>query len=246
MIAVSWVALTKVLEIVEVLKLTVELEVKLLPIRVIVVLAAPAEAVVGLMLVKTGVELLMANVRAEEVPPPGVALTTVMEALPDAVNSEAGTRAVNSVTLTKVVVSGEELKSTVEPLTNPLPVIVSVLLGPLTASEVGLMEDNTGRGLTMEKVWAAEVPPPGVGVTTVIEAVPAVAKSAMGMVAVNCVELMKTVAIDAPLNSAVEDPMKLVPVKLMARFELPAVAEVVLMLVSVGAGLSVAGLNNAA
>jgi hypothetical protein len=54
-----------------------------------------------------------------------------------------------------------------------------------------LETDNvtTGSALAMVKVRAFEVPPPGEGLTTVTEAVPTVAMSAAGTVAVNCVPL---------------------------------------------------------
>ncbi|PYM31494.1 MAG: hypothetical protein DMD80_00235 [Candidatus Rokuibacteriota bacterium] len=51
--------------------------------------------------------------------------------------------------------------------------------GPLpTAAVLGEIEVAVGTGLLMVNVFAAEVPPPGVGVNTVTDAVPAVAISA--------------------------------------------------------------------
>jgi hypothetical protein len=48
---------------------------------------------------------------------------------------------------------------------------------------------TTGSRLVMVKVRALDVPPPGEGFSTVTEAVPAVAMSLAGTVAVNCVLL---------------------------------------------------------
>jgi hypothetical protein len=48
---------------------------------------------------------------------------------------------------------------------------------------------TTGSALLMVKVRALEVPPPGEGLTTVMEAVPAVAMSLADTEAANCVLL---------------------------------------------------------
>ena len=50
----------------------------------------------------------------------------------------------------------------------------------------------TGVRLLTVNVCGAEVPPPGAGVTTVIESVAAVVRSAVGMTAVNCVALRES------------------------------------------------------
>ena len=49
---------------------------------------------------------------------------------------------------------------------------------PPTAAVLGEIEVAVGAGLLIVTVLAAEVPPPGVGVNTVTDAVPAVAISA--------------------------------------------------------------------
>ena len=50
-------------------------------------------------------------------------------------------------------------------------------------------ESVTGNGLLKVKVWALDVPPPGVSLNTVTEVVPAVVQSLAGTVAVSCVAL---------------------------------------------------------
>ena len=63
---------------------------------------------------------------------------------------------------------------------------------PPAVAEEGLRLDTVGTGLTTTglilKVWAVEVPPPGVGLNTITEAVPAAAISEAGMRAASCVE----------------------------------------------------------
>jgi hypothetical protein len=119
------------------------------------------------------------------VPPPGLGVTTVIDALPAVVRSLAGMVAVSWVALTKVVVSAVPLKLIVEPLTKSEPVAVIVVSGSPAVAVVGLMLSSVGARLLTVRVCGLEVPPPGVGVTTVIDSVPAVARSLVGMVAVS-------------------------------------------------------------
>ena len=55
---------------------------KPLPVRVRVKAALPAETLAGEMLESVGSGLVIVNVKAAEVPPPGAELTTVIEMLP--------------------------------------------------------------------------------------------------------------------------------------------------------------------
>jgi hypothetical protein len=69
------------------------------------------------------------------------------------------------------------------------PVTVKVNAAPPAVDEAGLIVVSTGTGLgaLIVKVCAPDVPPPGLGLNTVAEAVPAVAISAAVMAAVNWV-----------------------------------------------------------
>jgi hypothetical protein len=69
------------------------------------------------------------------------------------------------------------------------PVTVKVKADPPAVADAGLIVVSTGAGLgaMIVKVCALDVPPPGVGLNTVTEAVPAVAMSAAVMAAVSCV-----------------------------------------------------------
>jgi hypothetical protein len=88
-------------------------------------------------LVITGV-LVTVNVCEFDVPPHG--LTTVIEAVPAPVISEAGTVAVSCVEETNVVVSAVPFQFTVEPEMKFVPFTVNVKLGPPAATHVGLSE----------------------------------------------------------------------------------------------------------
>ena len=93
--------------------------------------------------------------------------------------------------------------------------------------------------LTIVNVCAFEVPPPGVGFTTVMEAVPAVAMSAAGTVAVSCVEETNVVMREVAPQRTVEVVTKLVPVTVKVNCGLPAVAQVGLSELIVGTALIV-------
>ena len=69
---------------------------------------------------------------------------------------------------------------TTEPLTKFEPLIVSGKAALPAVMLVGDSEVVAGTGLSMVNVCAAVVPPPGAGLLTVTEAVPAVAMSAAG------------------------------------------------------------------
>ena len=64
---------------------------------------------------------------------------------------------------------------------------MSVKSGLPAVVDVGLIEMVAGTGFRIVNVWLPEVPPPGAGVTTVTDAVPAVAMSVAGTVAVSVV-----------------------------------------------------------
>src|ERR1700742_4452590 len=100
------------------------------------------------------------------------------------------------------------LKSTVEAATKLVPVSVMVVL-PLPASALfGLTLERVGAGLLMVKLCEPDVPPPGPALTTVIGSVPAVVRSAVGMMAVSNVGLLYVVEIAVPLKFTVDPAMK--------------------------------------
>jgi hypothetical protein len=109
----------------------------------------------------------------------------VTEAVPAAAMSAAVTAPVNWVEETYVVVRLDPFHCTTEVETKPAPLIVSVNAAPPAVAVLGLRLVVVGTGLVTVKVWALEVPPAGVGLTTVTEAVPAAAMSAAVIAAVS-------------------------------------------------------------
>src|SRR5919108_211594 len=151
--------------------------------------------------------------------------------------SAAVMAAVSWVTLTKVVARGAPFHCTVLSRTKPLPVAVSVKAAPPAVAVVGDTDVSVGTGLLIENVCAADVPPPGVGVTTLTTALPAAAMSAAVMAAVSWVVLTNVVARGAPFHCTVLPGTKLLPIAVSVKAAPPAAALVGDTDVSVGAGL---------
>ena len=123
---------------------------------------------------------------------------------------------------------------TVLPDTKLEPVIVRVNAAPPVVPVSGEIVLNVGAGLLMVKVEVFDEPPPGVGLETTIEAVPAVARSPTVIVALTCVELMKAVVRSEPFHLTTHPLTKLVPVTVKVRVPDPAFAETGFIAVRVG------------
>src|SRR6266481_5745017 len=106
-----------------------------------------------------------------------------------------------------------------------VPVTVSVNAAPPASSVVGFIDVAVGTGFPMVNVSALEVPPPGVGFTTVTDAVPAVAMSAAVMAACKLVLETKVVVRALPFHCTTEEATKLVPVTLNENAAPPADTE---------------------
>jgi hypothetical protein len=128
---------------------------------------------------------LTVKVWALEAPPPGGGFTTVTRAVPANAMSAAAIAAFTWVEEPYVVMTFDPFQFTVEPETKPVPFTVSVNAAPSAGVEAGLRPVVAGTGLLIVKVWALEVPPPGVGLNTVTWAVPADVMSAAFIAAVN-------------------------------------------------------------
>jgi hypothetical protein len=198
-VAVSCVEETKVVVSAVAFHFTVAPETKFVPVTVKVNCEPPAVAQVGLSPLIVGTALIV-NVCAFDVPPPGVGFTTVTEAEPAVATREAGTVAVSWVAETNVVASAVPFQFTVEVETKLVPLTVKVKPPLPAVTQVGLIDVVVGTGLLMVNVAAFDVPPPGVGFTTVIAAVPAFATRAVVTVAVSCVEETKVVAKAVPFQ----------------------------------------------
>ena len=235
-VAVSVVEETNIVALAEPLKLTVDDALKFVPLTVSVKLFPPAIVEVGEREVVVGTGFFTISVCVPDVPPPGAGLTTVMESVPPTAMDDDGTVIVMVVLEMNVVTNGTPLKSIVDDALKFVPLTVSVKLFPPAVVEVGLMELVIGTGLLIVNVCAFEVPPPGAGFATVMEAVPAVAISTAVIVAVSVVLETKMVARAEPLRSTVDDALKFVPVTVKVNCAPPASVEVGLIAVVVGTG----------
>jgi hypothetical protein len=189
--AVNCVELTNVVVRFAPLHFTCDVEMNPLPSRVNVNAPELIAAADGWMPDRTGAGLaVIAKDNPAEVPPPGVALITVTVAVAAAATSVAVIAAVSCVALTYVVVRLLPFHSTCDAAMNPLPLTVSENAADPAAAVSGAIEAIAGAGLLTLNVAAAELPPPGVGVITVTDAVPAAAKSAAVIVAISCVDPM--------------------------------------------------------
>ena len=111
--------------------------------------APPAVALVGEieLSVGAGFVAVMLNVFAVDVPPPGVGVKTVTEALPVAAMSLARTCAVSLVLLTNVVDRLLPFQRTTDEATKFDPVAVNVNAPLPTAAVLGMIELRVGTGL---------------------------------------------------------------------------------------------------
>src|SRR5262245_12201714 len=169
----------------------------------------------------------MVKVRALEVPPPGVGLTTVTWGVPTLATSAAVIAAVSWVVLPKVVVLELPFQRTDEFATSPVPLTVSVKAGPPAVAPEGNSAVRAGAGLgavETVKVRALEVPPPGVGLTTVTWGVPAAATSAAVIDAVTWVPLTRVVVRLFPFHLTVVPVTKLLPLTVRVNPPPPAAA----------------------
>jgi peroxiredoxin len=176
------------------------------------------------------------NVTAPDSPPPGAGLKTVTFAVPAVATSLAGIVAVSTVLETKVVVRGLPFQRTTELVTKFVPVMVRVN-PPLPATVVdGLIVVIVGDGFVMVKVAVSGAPPPGAGLKTVTFAVPAVATSLAGMIAVSTVLETNPVVRSFPFQRTTELVTKFVPVMMRVNPPLPATVVDGLIVVIVGDG----------
>jgi len=197
------------------------------PVAVSVKAALPAVAELGLMLVNTGAGLLILNVCAALVPPPGNGVKTVKLAVPAALIFVAGTTAVICVALMKVVANVVPFQLMVDPLIKLDPVAVSVNAAVPAMADVGVIVVNAGAGLFTITVLMVNgtvllVPPPGVPVKTDMAAVPAAVILVAGTIAVNCVALTYVVVSVFPPHFITELLIKPVPFTTNVKLAPPA------------------------
>jgi hypothetical protein len=230
-VAVSCVAETKTVASGLPFQFTVEPETKLVPFTVSVDCGPPATVQFGLSELIVGAALIVTTRIAVAVlhePPPllAVMVTLVVAA------------AVGVPEITPVLVF------TLRPAGSGLAVkLVGLFAAVIVYEKATPTVPHAVSGLVIAgvaaivNVCAFEVPPHGV--TTVIEAVPAVAMRAAGTVAVSCVAETNVVVSGLPFQFTVEPETKLVPLAVNVNCGPPAVAQVGLSELTVGAALIV-------
>src|SRR5579864_316420 len=182
----------------------------------------------------------MLKVTELEAPPPGAGLKTVTAAVPAVAMSLAGTCARRGPPLIAVGRSFP-FQRTTELGVEFIAITARVKVCAPTGAQLGSRELIVGIGfvpLLMAKFSILDVPPPGVGLATVTDAVPADAIAAAGMAAVNCVELTNVVVGIVPPKLTIEPGIKLAPLMVSVKpAALPATALVGEIAVIVGTGL---------
>lgn len=126
---------------------------------------------------------------------------------------------------TNVVVLFDPLYRATDCALKPVPVIVIVVVASPTKVLVGETETVVGDGFNTVKVCVVvDVPPPGVGLVTVMVEVVAVKKSLVVKNAESCVELANTVVREEPFQFTIEPFTKPVPVMVDVAPDAPAIA----------------------
>jgi hypothetical protein len=237
--AVACVALTYVVVRFDPFHLTTDVLTKPDPFTVSVNAGPPGAATLGDSVLSTGIGLLIVNVRAFDVPPPGAGLNTVTLAVPAFTMSLAGITAVTCVALTYVVVRFDPFQRTTDALTKPDPFTVSVPPAPPAIVLLGESEVRTGTGFpgAIVNTSAFDVPPPGAGLNTVTLAVPAAAMSLAGIAAVTCVVLKYVVVRLDPFQRTTDELTKPDPFTVSVNAGPPGVALLGESEVSAGMGL---------
>jgi len=100
-------------------------------------------------------------------PPAGNGLNTTTDALPTLAMSAAVIAAVNCVALTNVVVRLLPFHCTTALFSKLLPFTVRVNAAPPAIAEFGTSVDSAATGVVTLKKNVFDVPPPGVGFTTI-------------------------------------------------------------------------------
>jgi hypothetical protein len=143
-VALSRVLLTKVVVKTELFQCTFEPETKCDPVTVSVKAGPSAVALLGEIELITGAGLLMVNVFAFDVPPPGPGFVTVTLIVPAVAMSAAEIAAVSWALLENVVARGAPFQFTTEVVMNPEPFTVSVKAAPPAVALAGEMEVTVG------------------------------------------------------------------------------------------------------
>ncbi|MGA2113575.1 MAG: hypothetical protein ABSH56_02355 [Bryobacteraceae bacterium] len=219
-VAVSCVALMKVVGSAVPFHRTTAPEANPLPFTVSVKPLTPAVADEG---VKPPITGLIVKVAPKDVTPPTAKAEsgrTVMVVVPAVAIRLAGTAAVNCVALTNVVRSTVPFHSNIAPAANPLPFTVNVNAAPPAVAELGLRLLMAGRGLIVNEAPADAAPL----LPTVTVAVPGEAIRLLLTVAVNLVEFMNVLGRAAPFHCTTEPSANPLPLTVRMKADPPAIS----------------------
>ena len=147
-----------------------------MPVNVSNVEALPATKDTGVSDVIPGTGLVTLSKKGLELPPLGCGFTTTIGSAPELATSVASTATAKVVELTKPVLRLMPLTDTEDTETKLFPVTKSVKLPVPAVTPEGESDVICGTGLgpaLIMNVRGFVVPPPGVGVVTVTNAVPA-------------------------------------------------------------------------
>jgi hypothetical protein len=143
----SWVVLTKVVLREDPFQVAEEAGTNPLPITVRTLPASSTVTVPGVTDETRGAGLLTMNSAAADAPPPGAGFFTVISAVPAIDRSVEVSVIFNCVVLTKVVTRLFWFHSALEPWTNPVPLMVTVVAASPVVAPEGDMEVMLGVGL---------------------------------------------------------------------------------------------------
>jgi hypothetical protein len=174
---------------------------KFVPVRASVVSGLPTYTGLGNTALSVGELAAVAateTLEAVEDPPPGVGLVTRTGTVPTAARSVAPSVTTSCVLLRRAVGRAEPFTEPAEPLTKPVPVMVTFAAVEPAATDVGERLTMEGAGLSTVKV-TEEVIWPAVTTATGMEA--ALASCEAVTVAVSCELLTKLVTAGMPATS---------------------------------------------
>src|SRR5207302_759788 len=149
---------------VPVVKLPVQVVLQAIPVGLLITVPLPLPELVTLSVAIGGP---MVKIWAAEVPPPGAGVTAVTWVVPAATRSPTAIAACTSLLRSEVAVRVAPVPCAKHPAPVLLPLIVGVMAAPPAVALLGVGALSVGAGGPMVKIWAAEVAPPGAGVTTV-------------------------------------------------------------------------------
>jgi hypothetical protein len=234
-LAVSCVALTKVVVSAVPSNWMLESATNEEPLRVSASAEEPAMTLAGIRLMAVGAGFNTVN-EAEVVPPPGPGFETTRVSVPAVASIVAGTVIDRLLASMKEAVTAVPLTVTEEVGTKPAPTTERAIALDPTMAAAGDRDVTAGTGLLTVSVSVADRPPPGAGFWTAMVCTPAEATTEDPIEPLSCVLLVKVVARALPSSRSREPAMKPVPETVRVSAPEPATTVDGESAVSVGSG----------